>query len=147
MPTRRSARELEVPRAELCTLLVEAAREAADFRFDDTIIGLDRDDQGVAVSFERAQPGRFDVVVGPTGSTPRSVGWPSDRKPTSSPVWGSTSLLCNCQLIADETTRSSCTTSRMLLSLSTLVLDGPVQRSYSGPPSGSTSGITTVSSS
>lgn len=67
MPTRRSERELEVPRAELCRLLVEAASGLADFRFDDTIIGLDRDDQGVEVSFERARPGRFDVVVGADG--------------------------------------------------------------------------------
>ncbi len=67
MPTRRSDRELEVPRADLCALLVEAARGIAGFRFDDTIIGLAQDDHGVDICFERARPDRFDVVVGADG--------------------------------------------------------------------------------
>jgi 2-polyprenyl-6-methoxyphenol hydroxylase-like FAD-dependent oxidoreductase len=65
--TRRSDRELEVPRADLCALLVESARGVTDFRFDDTVTSLDPDDHGVDVFFERGRPDRFDLVVGADG--------------------------------------------------------------------------------
>lgn len=67
MPTRRSERELEVPRADLCAALVDAARDRTTFRFDDTITGLDPDEDGVDVSFQRGDPKRFDLVVGADG--------------------------------------------------------------------------------
>ena len=66
LPTRRSDRELEVSRADLCAALVASAGRA-DFRFDDTITSLDQDDEGVDVSFERGRNGRFDLVVGADG--------------------------------------------------------------------------------
>lgn len=68
MRTRRSEqRELEVLRADLCDVLVGAARCEADIRFGDGITGLQADEHGVDVTFERAAPARFDVVVGADG--------------------------------------------------------------------------------
>jgi 2-polyprenyl-6-methoxyphenol hydroxylase-like FAD-dependent oxidoreductase len=68
IPTRRSAaREMEVPRNDLATILYAAARDDAEFIFDDTITTLTRDDSGVEVTFERTAPRRFDLVVGADG--------------------------------------------------------------------------------
>jgi 2-polyprenyl-6-methoxyphenol hydroxylase-like FAD-dependent oxidoreductase len=68
LPTRRHPeRELEIGRSDLCAALVEAGRGGADFRFDDSIAGMRQDAGGVDVSFERAEPERFDLVVGADG--------------------------------------------------------------------------------
>jgi 2-polyprenyl-6-methoxyphenol hydroxylase-like FAD-dependent oxidoreductase len=68
MATRRSQdREMEIPRADLSAALVNAARDGADFRFDDTILEIEADGHGVDVTFERAAPDRFDLVVGADG--------------------------------------------------------------------------------
>ena len=68
MATRRSQdRELEVPRADLSAALVDAARANADFRFDDTIVGIRDDGRGVDITFDRAAAERFDLVVGADG--------------------------------------------------------------------------------
>lgn len=68
MATRRSQdRELEVPRADLSAALVDAARNKAEIRFDDMIVELHPDDDGVDVTFERTTPTRFDLVVGADG--------------------------------------------------------------------------------
>ena len=49
---RREQREFEIPRSDLCDVLVDAATE---------------DDSAVEATFERAAPGRFDLVVGADG--------------------------------------------------------------------------------
>ena len=70
MPASRSAagtREIEVPRADLASILYAAARDDAEFVFDDTITTLAQDGGGVDVSFERGAPRRFDLVVGADG--------------------------------------------------------------------------------
>ena len=68
MATRRSPdRELEVPRADRSAALVDAARGEADFRFDDTIVGIEDDGRGVDVTFDRGAAERFDLVVGADG--------------------------------------------------------------------------------
>jgi 2-polyprenyl-6-methoxyphenol hydroxylase-like FAD-dependent oxidoreductase len=68
MRTRQSEdREVEVPRADLSTILVEAGRRDAEFLFDEMITELHPDDGGVDVIFDRAAPGRFDLVVGADG--------------------------------------------------------------------------------
>jgi 2-polyprenyl-6-methoxyphenol hydroxylase-like FAD-dependent oxidoreductase len=70
MPAGRSAagtEEIEVPRADLATILYAAARDHAEFVFDDTITRLAPDPEGVDVTFERAAPRRFDLVVGADG--------------------------------------------------------------------------------
>jgi 2-polyprenyl-6-methoxyphenol hydroxylase-like FAD-dependent oxidoreductase len=68
MPTRQSpAHEVEVPRADLSAILVEAGQGDAEFLFDDMITQLHADDGGVDVIFDRAAPRRFDLVVGADG--------------------------------------------------------------------------------
>ncbi|WP_433360293.1 FAD-dependent monooxygenase [Actinoplanes sp. CA-142083] len=70
MPSGRSAAgtmEIEVPRADLATILYGAARDHAEFVFDDTITAMSQDPDGVDVTFERADPRRFDLVVGADG--------------------------------------------------------------------------------
>jgi 2-polyprenyl-6-methoxyphenol hydroxylase-like FAD-dependent oxidoreductase len=68
VPMQRSGRQsVEVPRGDLASIIYEAVRNDAEFRFDDTITGLTQDDDGVDVTFDRAAPGRFDLVVGADG--------------------------------------------------------------------------------
>ncbi|MFI5897894.1 FAD-dependent monooxygenase [Actinoplanes sp. NPDC051513] len=70
MPSSRSAAgtmEIEVPRADLATILYAAARDHAEFVFDDTITAMSQDPDGVDVAFERGEPRRFDLVVGADG--------------------------------------------------------------------------------
>jgi 2-polyprenyl-6-methoxyphenol hydroxylase-like FAD-dependent oxidoreductase len=68
MRTRQSEdREVEVARADLSAILVEAGRGDAKFLFDEMITELHPDDDGVDVIFDRAAPGRFDLVVGADG--------------------------------------------------------------------------------
>jgi 2-polyprenyl-6-methoxyphenol hydroxylase-like FAD-dependent oxidoreductase len=63
--TRRD--EVEVPRGDLAAVLAEAARDHAEFVFDDTITELRQDADGVDVTFDRAAPRHFDLVVGADG--------------------------------------------------------------------------------
>lgn len=59
--------EVEVPRADLAAVLHEAARDDAEYLFDDVITGLTQDEGGVEVTFDRAAPRRFDLVIGADG--------------------------------------------------------------------------------
>jgi 2-polyprenyl-6-methoxyphenol hydroxylase-like FAD-dependent oxidoreductase len=61
------SREVEVTRTDLAKILYEASRDSAEFLFDDTITSLRQDQDGVEVTFERAAPGRFDLVIGTDG--------------------------------------------------------------------------------
>ncbi|GII05163.1 FAD-dependent monooxygenase [Planobispora takensis] len=63
----QQAGEVELPRGDLASILYEAGREHAEFLFDDSIATLEQDGNGVEVTFERAAPRRFDVVVGADG--------------------------------------------------------------------------------
>jgi 2-polyprenyl-6-methoxyphenol hydroxylase-like FAD-dependent oxidoreductase len=68
MPTRRSRdRELEIPRADLTAVVVDAARNDTEFRFGDSILKLEADERGVDATFHRAASQRFDLVVGADG--------------------------------------------------------------------------------
>ena len=68
MRTRQAEdREVEVPRADLSAILVEAGCTDAEFLFDEMITGMHADDGGVDVIFDRAAPRRFDLVVGADG--------------------------------------------------------------------------------
>ncbi|WP_433345055.1 FAD-dependent monooxygenase [Microtetraspora malaysiensis] len=60
-------REPEVPRAELASILLEASSDDAEFLWDDTIVSLRQDKNGVNVTFDRAEPRRFDLVIGADG--------------------------------------------------------------------------------
>jgi 2-polyprenyl-6-methoxyphenol hydroxylase-like FAD-dependent oxidoreductase len=79
---RMPAGEYEVPRADLATIMYEAARDDAEFIFDDTITEMSADAGGVDVTFERSAPRRFDLVVGADGlhSTTRRLAFgPEER--------------------------------------------------------------------
>ncbi|WP_432825034.1 FAD-dependent oxidoreductase [Dactylosporangium sp. CA-092794] len=67
LPMQTEPGALEIPRADLAGVLFEAARDHAEFRFDDTITALAPDPDGVDVTFDRAAPQRFDLVVGADG--------------------------------------------------------------------------------
>jgi 2-polyprenyl-6-methoxyphenol hydroxylase-like FAD-dependent oxidoreductase len=60
-------RWVELPRGALAMHLYRAARDDAEFVFEDGITALDQDAGGVDVTFERGAPRRFDVVVGADG--------------------------------------------------------------------------------
>ena len=66
MPAARGD-EVELPRGDLAAALYDAARDHAEFVFDDTIAALQQDEGGVDVTFDRADPRRFDLVVGADG--------------------------------------------------------------------------------
>ncbi|MEV2225387.1 FAD-dependent monooxygenase [Nocardia vinacea] len=60
-------REVEVPRADLAAILLDASRDKAEFLWGDTVTGLTQHAEGVDVTFEYAQPRRFDFVIGADG--------------------------------------------------------------------------------
>jgi 2-polyprenyl-6-methoxyphenol hydroxylase-like FAD-dependent oxidoreductase len=59
--------EIEILRGDLAGLLYEASQPGTEYLFDDTITGLDQDETGVTVTFERSAPRRFGLVVGADG--------------------------------------------------------------------------------
>lgn len=61
------SREVELPRGDLASILYQASRDHAEFLFDDSIVALGQDEHGVSVTFDRAQPRRFDLVIGADG--------------------------------------------------------------------------------
>ncbi len=58
---------IEIPRSDLAAVLADASREAAEYLYSDTVTSLTDDGNGVDVTFERAAPRRFDLVVGADG--------------------------------------------------------------------------------
>ena len=56
--------EVEVLRGDLGQVLYEATVPATEYLFDDTARMLDQDDEGVTVTFEKARPRRFGLVIG-----------------------------------------------------------------------------------
>jgi 2-polyprenyl-6-methoxyphenol hydroxylase-like FAD-dependent oxidoreductase len=60
--------EYEIMRGDLTRVLYDATRHDVEYVFDDCVTGLADDDTGVKVSFERAAPRRFDLVVGADGT-------------------------------------------------------------------------------
>lgn len=59
--------EIEILRGDLAQLLYERTRGDVTYVFDDSIASLDQDDHGVDVTFLRAAPRRFDLVIGADG--------------------------------------------------------------------------------
>src|SRR4029450_11436903 len=57
----------EILRGDLATILYEASRLGVSYVFDDTITAREQDPAGVTVAFEKADPRRFDLVVGADG--------------------------------------------------------------------------------
>jgi 2-polyprenyl-6-methoxyphenol hydroxylase-like FAD-dependent oxidoreductase len=67
IPTQTSDDGMEIPRSDLAAILAGAVRGDAEFRYDDTVVALRDDGHGVDVTFGRAAPRRFDLVVGADG--------------------------------------------------------------------------------
>jgi 2-polyprenyl-6-methoxyphenol hydroxylase-like FAD-dependent oxidoreductase len=61
------ARDVEIVRGDLVSILYEAARKDVEYIFDDSIYSLTDGPDGVAVTFERSAPRTFQLVVGADG--------------------------------------------------------------------------------
>ncbi|WP_028934121.1 FAD-dependent oxidoreductase [Pseudonocardia spinosispora] len=59
--------DVELMRDDLSRILTEAIGRTVEFRFGDSVTAMMQDDSGVDVTFEHAQPRRFDLVVGADG--------------------------------------------------------------------------------
>ncbi|MCE9575309.1 MAG: FAD-dependent monooxygenase [Deltaproteobacteria bacterium] len=59
--------DLEIQRGDLCQILYDATRSTTEYCFGDAITALVETDRGVEVSFERAAPRTFDLVIGADG--------------------------------------------------------------------------------
>ncbi len=72
--------EIEVLRGDLCRVLYEASLPGTAYLFDDTITGIEQDESGVTVTFERAPSRRFALVIGADGlhSTVRRLAFGPD---------------------------------------------------------------------
>jgi 2-polyprenyl-6-methoxyphenol hydroxylase-like FAD-dependent oxidoreductase len=57
----------EILRGDLGAILYEASRPGVSYTFDDTITALEQDSDDVLVTFEKADPRHFDLVVGADG--------------------------------------------------------------------------------
>ncbi|MFZ0214586.1 MAG: FAD-dependent monooxygenase [Candidatus Dormiibacterota bacterium] len=72
--------EIEILRGDLGQVLYDASHSGTEYLFDDTITGIEQDEDGVAVTFENAAPRRFALVVGADGlhSTVRRLAFGPD---------------------------------------------------------------------
>ncbi|MBN7560191.1 FAD-dependent monooxygenase [Mycobacteroides abscessus] len=59
--------DIEIPREDLTTILREHLEPSVDLRFDESIVGLVDNDDGVDVRFASGAAGRYDIVVGADG--------------------------------------------------------------------------------
>jgi 2-polyprenyl-6-methoxyphenol hydroxylase-like FAD-dependent oxidoreductase len=59
--------EIEILRGDLARVFLDASLPATTYVFDDTVTALEQDAGGVGVTFEKAAPRRFDLVVGADG--------------------------------------------------------------------------------
>lgn len=59
--------EVELPRADLASILLQSSRDVGEFLWNDTIVAVHQDPRGVRVEFEHAGPRRFDLVIGADG--------------------------------------------------------------------------------
>ena len=61
------SRQIEVPRADLARILCQASHADAELLEGDSVVEIRQDAGGVDVTFERAAPRRFDLVIGCDG--------------------------------------------------------------------------------
>jgi 2-polyprenyl-6-methoxyphenol hydroxylase-like FAD-dependent oxidoreductase len=61
------SREVELPRADLAAILLDASKDRAEVLFGDAITALEQDADRVEVTFQHAAPARFDLVIGADG--------------------------------------------------------------------------------
>jgi 2-polyprenyl-6-methoxyphenol hydroxylase-like FAD-dependent oxidoreductase len=67
MPAGIFAGDVEILRGDLGRILYEATRDGTEYLFGDSITGLRQDADGVHVTFARAAPRTFDLVIGADG--------------------------------------------------------------------------------
>src|SRR5579859_6806820 len=67
MPAEIFAGDVEILRGDLGRILFQATRDGTEYLFGDTIAGLDERADGVHVTFSRAAPRVFDLVIGADG--------------------------------------------------------------------------------
>jgi len=67
VPTQTNAEAVEIPRSDLAAILADASRDDVEFIYGDSVVTIAESGQGVDVTFERAAPRRFDLVVGADG--------------------------------------------------------------------------------
>jgi 2-polyprenyl-6-methoxyphenol hydroxylase-like FAD-dependent oxidoreductase len=62
-----SGRHAEIMRGELASILFEATRDDAQYLFEDTILSMVDEPDGIDVTFEHSPAARFDMVIGADG--------------------------------------------------------------------------------
>ncbi|NEA39505.1 FAD-dependent monooxygenase [Streptomyces sp. SID11385] len=67
LPASMLSGDVEIHRGDLAEIMYERTRSGVRYVFGDSIASLRQDDDGVDVSFERAAPQRYDLVVGADG--------------------------------------------------------------------------------
>ncbi|MGW6140858.1 FAD-dependent monooxygenase [Streptomyces sp. NPDC055140] len=67
LPAELMSGDVEIFRGDLAHILYEHSRDTVEYVFGDSIATLTEDDRGVDVTFERAAPSRFDLVVAADG--------------------------------------------------------------------------------
>lgn len=63
----RSGDDVEIMRGDLGRLLYDATKDGVEYVFGDFVTSMTEHDDGVDVTFDRAAPRRFDLVVGADG--------------------------------------------------------------------------------
>jgi 2-polyprenyl-6-methoxyphenol hydroxylase-like FAD-dependent oxidoreductase len=67
LPAELMSGDVEIFRGDLAHILYEHSKDTVEYVFGDSIATLTEDDRGVDVTFERAAPRRFDLVVAADG--------------------------------------------------------------------------------
>jgi len=67
MPPVFFAGDVEILRGDLAAILYDATRNDTEYIFGDSVTSLEQDDGGVHVTFARAAPRSFDLVIGADG--------------------------------------------------------------------------------
>lgn len=67
LPADLFAGDVEILRGDLARILYDATEKHTEYVFGDSITSLTEDAEGVSVTFERAAPRRFDLVIGADG--------------------------------------------------------------------------------
>lgn len=67
MPAEIFAGDVEILRGDLGRILYQATRDGTEYLFGDSVAGLRQDGNGVHVTFDRAAPRTFDLVIGADG--------------------------------------------------------------------------------
>lgn len=98
MPAEIFAGDVEILRGDLGRILYQATSQGTEYLFSESITGLSQDADGVHVTFSRAAPRTFDLVIG-ARSRPAAAGIssPRRRRRRSASVTGSSGCCPTCR--------------------------------------------------